>query len=1033
MRSTDLEHMQVFFFLQMMYATLVSVLWLLCGACGDDGRDLIRGFSSDGPQAWTMSHRAGLWKHESAPTEMLRVINEDMLEFLPFPGDKHTAVFASRYLYPKEPILGNLRFQIGHIGEEASKVKINIDIHYLNSTIFHVDEPLRESGKTCFIIRDFGAIRALMLHIILEQRTMESVKLKDILLTTQGRMSHELACPLYQQSYPYFRQTIYNFLVPTKRTDETNHPGITVTTQLTFDRYPLLEEMVAQWRGPLSVAFFALDIDSKIDEVEELTKRYHENPLLHTYATIHLVYPDERNGADDMQFPINYLRNVALNGARTADVFLLDSGTLPAFTSQQATSWINSARAEEGCDDCVFIAPLFDAISYKNHIPHSKLELMEALGVGRVKHTALTSHGAVPASAWTKKDRVFPIKYKENMEPYFIAGLSAPLINEMYVGYGRDKCAYSSDVFRTGHRFFVLPNAFLVRKIIPHAKSILVRSRGIHLRMFTNIAFHLNDIEHGYFRYRGEVTTSKPDKETCTTGVCLDEMGYSGTSKYTINPQTPANNKLDEHSTKPNANASRNDLCEKWSQVHFVESGIFDTRPVMREDVILENLIRLYNVGIIIIISQTQQSMIMNYIHFTHPDAVVFITQSREAFKEEMYSDYMLSLSGQGNISSKLARVRQQHPGPAIIWNMLSENVTQLLLYKASENDILVVPNSDATTTLLRNLCVKHASWRIQTYEDKLFIKSVNTKKHPLVLLPSSPDLVWESTEAHSVTVDIILFTKNRPLQTLAFMKSLAYQVTGINKIYVQYVADDKEFEKGYSMIVGCMGNLDIVLVPEKKTGFRNTFLGLLGSLKASHVMLAVDELIWIRPVDLRVAADLLHRNQDTTVTFQLRLGQDVSVYTQIKNTNHVFKDVYPEQDILAYYPLRLPYDFGYVMQVDGILMSKAGMFTDFSEKMTDYFNPSSLENGWMRCCLKPRTRKWHLMYKTTRVFNNILVEDIRVAKMTSPGKNNYDLARRLLVDKTEIDVEKLTKSVVGGPVSTHMRKSVSYIALTCN
>ena len=30
--------------LQMMHKTLLSFLWLLCGACGGDDRDLIRGF-----------------------------------------------------------------------------------------------------------------------------------------------------------------------------------------------------------------------------------------------------------------------------------------------------------------------------------------------------------------------------------------------------------------------------------------------------------------------------------------------------------------------------------------------------------------------------------------------------------------------------------------------------------------------------------------------------------------------------------------------------------------------------------------------------------------------------------------------------------------------------------------------------------------------------------------------------------------------------------------------------------------------------
>ena len=1019
----------------MLSTTLLSALWLFCGTCGSDGRDLIRGFPADGPQAWTMSHRSGLWTQHSASTEMLRIIDENTLEFPPFPGDRLTAVLASQYLYPKEPIRGKLRLETEHLGTEASKVRINIDIQYHNGTTFHIDKPLRDTARTCFVIPDYGTIRALMVHIILEQKTEMPIQIKEFLLTTQEQNLHDLDCTLYARSYPYYRQTIYNFLVPKRAMDGSDSHRITVTTQLTFDRYPLLEEMVTQWRGPLSVVFFALDTDSKVDEVEEFTKRYQENPLLHTYATIHLVYPDQRNGADEKQLPINYLRNVALQGAGTRDVFLLDIGTLPAFTSKQATSWVDSARATENCDKCVFIAPLFDAVSLDTHIPNSKKNLVEALDAGQVKNTGLASHSIVPLSTWKESDQVLKVDYRENMEPYFIAGPTAPLINEMYVGYGRDKCAYSSDVFHTGHHFHVLPNAFLIRKKIPNNRSILQLS-GINLRMFTNIAFHLNDIKHGHFRYRSDAITSKLDTQVCTAGVCVGDEDFHDTNKYTVKLQRSINTKVNESDSKSNmapvSSNTSHDKCQKWSHTHFVKTEIIDYVSNFRDDMILEFLIKLYNVGIIIIISPTWPPNFLTYIHFNHPDAVVLISQNDGIFREERLNDFTVTLYGKANISSKLAHARQKYPGPAIIWNMSSDKGTQILVNKGQEGDILVIPNSEASNALLEKLCVTHVSWRIHTYKDKLFIKSLNTTKHPLVHLPPSPNLISEPIDAHAAMVDIILLTKNRPLQTLAFLKSLTNQVTGINKVYVQYVADDKEFEEGYKLVVDCVSNLDIVLVPENTKGFRNVFLSIFEASEASHIMLAVDELIWIRPVDLRMAADLLHRNRDTTAAFQLRLGEDQMVYKRITNTNHIFKDIYPEQDVMAFYPLRLPYDFGYLMHVDGLLMSKADMFRDFSETMIRYFDPSSLENGWMKCCLQPRARQWHLMYKTSRVFNNILQEDIRVAKMTSPGQNNYNLTKRLVVDKTEINVEELTKSVVGQTISTHMRRPVSYTALTC-
>jgi len=38
------------------------------------------------------------------------------------------------------------------------------------------------------------------------------------------------------------------------------------------------------------------------------------------------------------------------------------------------------------------------------------------------------------------------------MEPYFITSSDAPLMSDIYAGYGRDKCAYSRDLHAAGYK-----------------------------------------------------------------------------------------------------------------------------------------------------------------------------------------------------------------------------------------------------------------------------------------------------------------------------------------------------------------------------------------------------------------------------------------------------------------------------------------------------------------------------------------------------------------------------------------------------
>ena len=85
-------------------------------------------------------------------------------------------------------------------------------------------------------------------------------------------------------------------------------------TQLTVDRLPSLEKMLARWDGPVSAALYSRDVALDVKEIERFRDR----------VDFHIV------GASQGLYPVNTLRNVALNNARAGHVILADVDFIPS-------------------------------------------------------------------------------------------------------------------------------------------------------------------------------------------------------------------------------------------------------------------------------------------------------------------------------------------------------------------------------------------------------------------------------------------------------------------------------------------------------------------------------------------------------------------------------------------------------------------------------------------------------------------------------------------------------------------------------
>ncbi len=729
-------------------------------------------------------------------------------------------------------------------------------------------------------------------------------------------------------------------------------------------------------------------------------------------------------------------------------------------------------------------------------MPANKNDLIKHIKAqnSKLQFFHVKSHAVVRYNQWTTTTEPYEVQYNEDMEPYFIIDHSTPLMNEMYAGYGRDKCAYSRDVSQSGYKFMVLPNAFLVnRKDPPKTANIYRRSKGVKFRMHLNIAFHKHDLDHGFLRYNTmskggqkspntsieescsrnncdnsksfmykEETNGSPPSETETkrsppgetkgthdsTGECSeanDKSEESTDSLHDSPDESMHGGKIKSKSSDIPQTISAKDKCRTW----LAHSENVDTIPFLpllkessdyREDRIAENLLRAYSVGSFIMLPKPKESLLYLYLPYTHPDSVITINPGNEepVFQGRgMFYEY-----AGGKLSELLADARRQHSGAALLWvygkYIKQDNYDDYLktvLLQSVHGDIIVISGeNEMTVRSLQRICQTHEPWEVSKVDFALILKSPDLPIFIPPTLPPIPDFGNGKCRQQDITTDLILTTRNRPMQTLAFLQSLHMMITGLNKVWVLYKADDNIFREGYMKVRQCMGGkLDIVLVDDETKGFGQTYLDLLNEMESDYVILAVDEMIWLRPVDLKVATCLLYLGHPNIASFQLRLGKNIGHYHDISNRDHRIRPVRAPgaEEIYLLFARRLEYDFGYVTNVDGTMMHKKDIIADLGKAMPNFRNPGQFENNWIRNGLHTRSRQWHLMYDSSRLVNNVLSTDGRVIGKAKPVEGSFVLAKDLIKNNKQIDFEPFIEKVKFHK-NTHTSLPVGYKSLEC-
>ncbi|CAH1800873.1 unnamed protein product [Owenia fusiformis] len=142
---------------------------------------------------------------------------------------------------------------------------------------------------------------------------------------------------------------------------------VTLLSHLTLNRgVHRIAKILAQWPGPASISVFGTD--GEIKNFLNVAHSWKRNNV-----GIHVVY--QRNAT---HYPVNFMRNIALYGAHTSHIWMIDADFTPNKDAYQLIrrhirqcDW-NSARP-------ALVTPAFETNLTEGGVPDNKIQLLEKL------------------------------------------------------------------------------------------------------------------------------------------------------------------------------------------------------------------------------------------------------------------------------------------------------------------------------------------------------------------------------------------------------------------------------------------------------------------------------------------------------------------------------------------------------------------------------------------------------------------------------------------------------------------------------
>lgn len=278
------------------------------------------------------------------------------------------------------------------------------------------------------------------------------------------------------------------FFIPQVATPASD--DVTLVTQLSMDRLQMLEQIARQWKSSMSIAIYTMDY-----ELEDILLFISQCRYLKSRKDIsyHVVFR-----AGDL-YPVNYLRNVAMNFSSTDSVFISDIDFIPMLNLDlDLKYWDSHPSMKSISGNKALIIPAFETLRYKFSSPGDKQELIRMWDDGLVdtfRHFEWSrGHAATNYTYWKQAVSPYKVDWDMDYEPYVFLSKKGPLFDPRFVGFGWNKVSFIIELDALDFELWVLPDVFMIH--VPHSPSLDIS----HFRYDTNYRICLQEVKDWFLR-----------------------------------------------------------------------------------------------------------------------------------------------------------------------------------------------------------------------------------------------------------------------------------------------------------------------------------------------------------------------------------------------------------------------------------------------------------------------------------------------------------------------------------------------------
>ncbi|KAF2077483.1 hypothetical protein CYY_001182 [Polysphondylium violaceum] len=275
---------------------------------------------------------------------------------------------------------------------------------------------------------------------------------------------------------------------------------ITIVSQLDISRLDRLTECSKNWDGLISVAIYIKE-EADVDKLKQLL-RMPQHKSLAENTDIHLVFKH----FNDKPYPINYLRNVAIDYSRTDYVFVLDIDFVPSPNAHHIMreALQNNPALLNDPKSVIAVAPFeIDGYDLDNtyRLPDNKETMISLIAqdAARQIHVrfAPEAHEATDYKSWETATDIYKATYMNHWEPYTVFRKTALQFDPRFSGYGWDKVSHSYHLSLLGYNFYVFPEVFIVHLYHPSAPWSK-RTDEDHLQIWFNWCESVINLAYNY-------------------------------------------------------------------------------------------------------------------------------------------------------------------------------------------------------------------------------------------------------------------------------------------------------------------------------------------------------------------------------------------------------------------------------------------------------------------------------------------------------------------------------------------------------